>query len=122
VEYLFKFLIVIIALLHVYFLWLEMFVWTTVGKKTFRMLSPDMFEKTKVLAANQGLYNGFLATGLVWSLLISDSIWSANVSLFFLLCVLTAGLYGWYSISVRIFYIQGLPALIGIVLLLIQYF
>jgi len=122
VEYLFKFLIVIIALLHVYFLWLEMFVWTTVGKKTFRMLSPDMFEKTKVLAANQGLYNGFLAAGLVWSLLISDSIWSANVSLFFLLCVLTAGLYGWYSISVRIFYIQGLPALIGIVLLLIQYF
>lgn len=121
-EYLFKFLIVIIALLHVYFLWLEMFVWTTVGKKTFRMLSPDMFEKTKVLAANQGLYNGFLAAGLVWSLLISDSIWSANVSLFFLLCVLTAGLYGWYSISVRIFYIQGLPALIGIVLLLIQYF
>lgn len=121
-EYLLKFLIIIIALLHVYFMWLEMFAWTTVGKKTFRMLSPDLFEKTKVLAANQGLYNGFLAVGLLWSLLITDVEWSANISLFFLSCVLTAGLYGWFSVSVRIFYIQGLPAFIAIGLLLWQYF
>ncbi len=103
-------------------MWLEMFAWTTVGKKTFRMLSPDLFEKTKVLAANQGLYNGFLAVGLLWSLLITDVEWSANISLFFLSCVLTAGLYGWFSVSVRIFYIQGLPAFIAIGLLLCQYF
>lgn len=121
-EYLLKFLIIIIALLHLYFMWLEMFAWTTVGKKTFRMLSPDLFEKTKVLAANQGLYNGFLAAGLLWSLIISDDVWSVNVSLFFLTCVLIAGLYGWFSVSVRIFYIQGLPALIAIGLLLWQYF
>jgi putative membrane protein len=121
-EYLLKFLIIIIALLHLYFMWLEMFAWTTVGKKTFRMLSPDLFEKTKVLAANQGLYNGFLAAGLMWSLIIADDVWSVNVSLFFLTCVLIAGLYGWFSVSVRIFYIQGLPALIAIGLLLWQYF
>lgn len=121
-EYLLKFLIIIIALLHLYFMWLEMFAWTTVGKKTFRMLSPDLFEKTKVLAANQGLYNGFLAAGLLWSLIISDDVWSVNVSLFFLTCVLIAGLYGWFSVSARIFYIQGLPALIAIGLLLWQYF
>ena len=121
-EYLLKFLIIIIALLHLYFMWLEMFAWTTVGKKTFRMLSPDLFEKTKVLAANQGLYNGFLAAGLLWSLIIADDVWSVNVSLFFLTCVLIAGLYGWFSVSVRIFYIQGLPALIAIGLLFWQYF
>lgn len=121
-EYLLKFLIIFIALLHLYFMWLEMFAWTTAGKKTFRMLSPDLFEKTKVLAANQGLYNGFLAAGLLWSLLITDVEWSANISLFFLSCVLIAGLYGWFSVSVRIFYIQGLPALIAIGLLLWQYF
>ena len=121
-EYLLKFLIIIIALLHLYFMWLEMFAWTTVGIKTFRMLSPDLFEKTKVLAANQGLYNGFLAAGLLWSLIIADDVWSVNVSLFFLTCVLIAGLYGWFSVSVRIFYIQGLPALIAIGLLLWQYF
>jgi putative membrane protein len=108
-----------ISILHLYFLWLEMFVWTTVGKKTFRNLPADMFEKTKALAANQGLYNGFLAAGLVWSLLIRDNVWSENVAIFFLSCVLLAGLFGWYSVSVRIFYIQSLPALIALILLLV---
>ncbi len=110
-------LIVVVIALHIYFLWLEMFAWTTVGKKTFKMLSPDLFEKTKVLAANQGLYNGFLAAGLIWALMIEDIIWTDNIALFFLGCVLSAGLYGWYSISVRIFYIQGLPALLAIILI-----
>lgn len=113
-------LVVVVILLHLYFLWLEMFAWTTAGKKTFKMLSPDLFEKTKVLAANQGLYNGFLAAGLFWSLLIGDIVWADNVGLFFLGCVLTAGIYGWYSVSARIFYIQGLPALIGIILILLK--
>ena len=65
-----KILIVVIALLHLYFLWLEMFVWTTKAKKVFRSLPEDLFEKTKVLAANQGLYNGFLAAGLIWSVVL----------------------------------------------------
>lgn len=107
-------LILLIALQHLAFLWLEMFAWTTTGKKVFRSLKPDLFEPTKVLAANQGLYNGFLAAGLIWSVLISDPVWSANVALFFLSCVFIAGLYGGWSASRRIFWIQGLPALITI--------
>ena len=113
-------LVGLIAGLHIYFLWMEMFAWTTVGKKTFRMLSPDLFEKTKVLAANQGLYNGFLAAGLLWSLMIRNVIWSNNVALFFLSCVLVAGLYGWFSVSFRIFLVQGLPASIAIVILMLN--
>ena len=116
-----KVLIGIIAVMHIYYLWLEMFAWTTTGKKVFTMLSPDLFEKTKVLAANQGLYNGFLAAGLIWTFFISDPIWSKNIPLFFLTCVLIAGLYGGYSASKRIFYIQGIPALIAIVLLLLSH-
>jgi putative membrane protein len=112
-------LVVIVAIMHLYFLWMEMFAWTTVGKKTFKVMSPDMFEKTKVLAANQGLYNGFLASGLLWSLMIQDIYWSQNVGIFFLSCVVAAGFYGWYSISFRLFLVQGLPALIALTLLLL---
>ena len=82
-----KILIVVIDLLHLFFLWLEMFVWTTKAKKVFRSLPEDLFEKTKVLAANQGLYNGFLAAGLIWSVVIEDEIWSKNMAFFFLMCV-----------------------------------
>ena len=109
-----KILIVFIALLHIYFLWLEMFAWTTKAKKVFRTIPEDLFEKTKVLAANQGLYNGFLSAGLIWSLFISDEIWSKNVALFFLSCVTIAGIYGAYSASKKIFYVQALPAIIAI--------
>ncbi|MBK8515513.1 MAG: DUF1304 domain-containing protein [Saprospiraceae bacterium] len=112
--------ILIVIVLHVYFLWIEMFAWTTVGKRTFKTLSPELFEKTKGLAANQGLYNGFLAAGLLWSLFIQDKQWSDNIALFFLICVLVAGLYGWYSVSRKIFYIQGLPALAAIAFLLLK--
>lgn len=112
-------LVIIVAVMHFYFLWMEMFAWTSVGKKTFKMMAPEMFEKTKILAANQGLYNGFLASGLIWSLMIKDIYWSQNVGIFFLSCVVVAGLYGWYSISYRLFLIQGLPALIALTLLLL---
>lgn len=111
-------LIVVIAAMHMYFLWMEMFAWTTVGKKTFKMLEPSLFEKTKVMAANQGLYNGFLAAGLIWSILITDIEWSQNIALFFLACVATAGLYGGYSASWRIFLIQGVPAMLAIAIIL----
>lgn len=107
-------LIVLIAGLHLYFLWLEMFAWTSKGPKVFRSFPKDLFEPTKSMAANQGLYNGFLAAGLIWALLISDPVWQNNVALCFLIFVLTAGLYGAYSVSRRIFYVQGAPALLAI--------
>ncbi|MET1258699.1 DUF1304 domain-containing protein [Flagellimonas sp. DF-77] len=120
--YLAKSMIALVALLHLYFLWLEMFAWTTRGPKVFKNFPSDLFEPTKNMAANQGLYNGFLAAGLIWGLLIGDAQWAMYVSLFFLGCVLVAGLYGALSVSRRIFYVQGLPALIGILLILIDHF
>ena len=110
-----KVLIVIIALLHCYFLVLEMFLWTTRGPKVFRNFPKDLFEPTKTLAANQGLYNGFLSAGLLWSLAISDENWSQNIALFFLCCVSVAGIFGAYSASKKIFYVQALPAIIAII-------
>lgn len=112
-------LILIIALLHFYFMYFEMFAWTTLGRKVFRNFPKDLFEPTKSMAANQGLYNGFLAAGLIWSLLIADPIWSKQVALFFLSCVAIAGLYGAFSVSKKILYVQALPALIAIALILL---
>lgn len=113
-----KIFIAIIALFHLYILYFEMFAWETRGPKVFRQFPKELFPKTKTLAANQGLYNGFLAAGLIWSLIISDPTWQKNVALFFLACVAVAGLYGAATASKRILYVQGIPALIGIVLLL----
>lgn len=115
-----KIIIAIVALLHFYFLWLEMFAWTTKAKKVFRKFPEDLFEPTKTLAANQGLYNGFLAAGLVWSLIIQDPNWQVYVALFFLGCVAVAGIYGALTASKKIFTVQALPALLGIALLLIH--
>ena len=109
----------IVALEHLYILWLEMFAWTTAGKKTFRSLPAHLFEETKTLAANQGLYNGFLAAGLIWSLFISDVSWSRNVACFFLGCVIVAGIYGGLTASRSIFIKQGLPAVIALTVLLL---
>jgi putative membrane protein len=100
-------LVVLVALLHAYFLVLEMFLWTRpLGLKIFRN-TPEKAETTRVLAANQGLYNGFLAAGLLWGL--GTGQW--NVVVFFLLCVIVAALYGAWSVNKRIFYVQGLPAI-----------
>jgi putative membrane protein len=112
-------LIGFVAVEHLYILWLEMFAWTTRGRKTFKSLSPDLFEPTKALAANQGLYNGFLAAGLVWSLLITDPIWSKNVSYFFLGCVIVAGVYGAATAQRSIFFVQALPAIIALIFVLL---
>ena len=117
-----KFFISLVALLHLYFLWLEMFAWTTKAKKVFRNFPEHLFEPTKTLAANQGLYNGFLAAGLIWSLLIQNLEWQMYVALFFLGCVAVAGIYGAVTASKKIFTVQALPALIGIGLLLIHNF
>lgn len=115
-----KFLIFLIALEHLYILWIEMFSWTRQGKKVFKTIPEDSFEKTKVMAGNQGLYNGFLSVGLIWSLLIPDSIWSKNISIYFLSCVIIAGIYGAITSDKKIFLKQGLPALITLLLLFIN--
>ena len=105
----------LVALEHVYILWLEMFAWETQGKKTFRGSMPDeLFRPTKVLAANQGLYNGFLAAGLIWSLFIPDPLWQKYVAIFFFSCVATAGIYGGVTASRKIFFVQALPAILGL--------
>lgn len=108
-----------IAVIHIYIFWLEMFAWTTRGRKVFKTIPTDMFEKTKVMAANQGLYNGFLAAGLLWSLFITDVTWSKNVAIFFLSCVLVAGIYGTITVSKRIFFVQSVPAILGLLSLLL---
>ncbi|WP_372944382.1 DUF1304 domain-containing protein [Muriicola sp.] len=110
-------LIGLIAVMHLYFLWLEMFAWTSKGPKVFRGFPRELFEPTKVLAANQGLYNGFLAAGLIWTLFIDDHPWKIYIAIFFLTCVLIAGIFGAVTASRKIFFVQGLPALIALVLL-----
>lgn len=107
-----------VAVEHFYILHLEMFAWETKGPKVFRKFPKDLFPKTKTLAANQGLYNGFLAVGLVWSQCIADVTWSRNVGLYFLGCVAVAGIYGAVTASKKIFQVQAVPALAGIVALL----
>ncbi|MGA9213434.1 DUF1304 domain-containing protein [Kaistella sp.] len=120
-EILSKILIGIVALEHLYILYMEMFAWETLGKKTFKgSLKDELFKPTKSLAANQGLYNGFLSAGLIWSLLISNEIWEKNVSLFFLGCVIVAGIYGAITASKKIFFVQALPAILALVVLLLK--
>ncbi len=113
-----KIFIALVAIEHVYILWLEMFAWTTRAKKVFRTLPDHLFEPTKALAANQGLYNGFLAAGLFWSLLIENYEWSKNIATFFVCCVVVAALYGAYSAGKSIFITQGVPAIITLLLII----
>ena len=108
-------LVGLVALEHLYILYLEMFAWETKGQKAFKgSLRPELFAPTKVLAANQGLYNGFLAAGLIWSFFITDPAWRTNVSVFFLACVIVAGVYGAVTATKKIFFIQALPALLAL--------
>jgi len=110
-------LVALVAALHVYFLILEMFLWTKPpGLKTFRQ-SLEKATDSAVLAANQGLYNGFLAAGLVWGLLQSAPSFAFQVKIFFLLCVTVAGIFGAVTVSRRILYVQALPAAIALILL-----
>ena len=119
-DYTIKILIGLVALLHLYFLYFEMFAWTTKGRKVFRNFPSELFEPTKSMAANQGLYNGFLAAGLLWTYFISDANWSDNIALFFLGCVAVAGIYGALTVTKKIFFIQALPALITIIFILFK--
>lgn len=104
----------VVAVEHVWFLVLEMFLWTKpLGRKTFRT-TPEYAEQSATLAANQGLYNGFLAAGLVWGTFHPDPLFGRQVQLFFLACVAAAGIMGALTVSRRILYIQALPAFLGL--------
>ena len=110
-------LVALVAALHVYFLALEMFFWTRpLGLKTFRN-TPEKAADSAVLAANQGLYNGFLAAGLVWGLIQAVPNFAFQIKVFFLLCVIVAGVYGALSVSRRILFVQAAPAALALVLL-----
>lgn len=102
----------LVALLHLYFLVLEMFLWTKpFGMKTFG-LTPEFAAASRALAANQGLYNGFIAAGLAWSVFLG----SDPISVFFLGCVIVAGVFGAITVSAKIFWVQALPGIIALAL------
>ncbi|MDO8788121.1 MAG: DUF1304 domain-containing protein [Sulfuritalea sp.] len=112
-------LVLLVALEHVYFLYLEMFLWTKPkGLKTFGNTA-ERAEASKVLAANQGLYNGFLAAGLLWGLIYPNAVAGVHVQMFFLACVIVAGIYGGLTVKMRIMYLQAGPALLGLLALLL---
>ncbi len=119
-DWLVKTLVGLIALQHIGFLYLEMFLWTSpTGQKVFGTTA-EFAKQSASLAANQGLYNGFLVAGLVWSLLHPRPEFSHQLMMFFVGCVLVAGLYGGWTVSSRIVYIQALPALLTLILLLVS--
>jgi len=110
-------LVALVAAMHIYFLVLEMFLWTRpLGLKTFRN-SLGKAKESAVLAANQGLYNGFLAAGLVWGLIHGNPAFAFQIKTFFLVCVIVAGIYGAVSVSRRILYVQAAPAVLALILL-----
>ena len=107
----------LVATLHLWFLVLEMFLWTTpLGRRTFG-LSAEQAQQTRALAANQGLYNGFLAAGLLWSLVAGEGL-ALPLKLFFLGCVLVAGLFGAATASRKILFVQAVPAAVALALVL----
>lgn len=111
-------LVLLVALEHLYFLYLEMFLWTKPkGLKTFGNTA-ERAEASKVLAANQGLYNGFLAAGLIWGLIYPNVAAGVHIQAFFLACVIVAGIYGGLTVKRTILYVQGGPALLALLAVL----
>ena len=108
--------VALVAVLHLYFLVLEMFLWTRpLGLRTFG-LTPEFAAASRALAANQGLYNGFLAAGLAWGLFLGDS--GSPIEIFFLACVIAAGVFGAFTASRKILWVQGVPGAIALALVL----
>jgi putative membrane protein len=108
--------VALVALLHLYILVLEMFLWDKpAGLRAFRM-SPEQAKATKTLAANQGLYNGFLAAGLLWGLCLGAA--GHDIKLFFCACVIVAGVFGALTANRKILWVQGLPGAIALILVL----
>ncbi|MEV6138399.1 DUF1304 domain-containing protein [Nocardia sp. NPDC051990] len=111
-------LVGLVALLHIYILVMEMFLWTTPRVRASFGNTAEFAEQTKVLAANQGLYNGFLAAGLIWGIIASDPVGFAAM-IFFTACVVVAGIYGAATANRRILFVQALPGAIALVAVLI---
>ncbi|MDY3944133.1 MAG: DUF1304 domain-containing protein [Alloprevotella sp.] len=112
----------LVAIEHLYILYIEMFAWDTLGAKVFKDTLPqDLFPKTKGLAANQGLYNGFLSAGLGWTFLIAEAEWAFNIRVFFLCLVIVAATFGAVRSSRNILLKQGLPAIFALIATLVDY-
>ncbi len=109
-------LIGLIALLQLYIAWFEIFAWTSRGPSIFTTFQPELFAQTIDMAANQGIYNAFLAAGLIWSLFIRDRKWQANVAACFLIFVAVAGLFGAATVTPKALIIQTVPAVVALVL------
>jgi putative membrane protein len=113
-----KILVAVVALEHLYFLYLEMFAWTQPRTRRAFGTTAEFAEESKTMAANQGLYNGFLAAGLLWGIVHPNPATGHQIDLFFLICVIVAGVYGGLTVKRSILLIQGLPALVALVVLL----
>lgn len=114
-----KIFTIFVAIEHLFILWIEVFAWETVGSSVFTVFPEEFFSMTKSMAANQGVYNGFLAAGLIWATVIKDKLWSFKITVFFLVCVICAGLFGSITIETKILFSQGVPALIALILVIL---
>lgn len=112
-------LITLIAALHLYIAYFEIFAWEATGPRVFSTFPPELFGQTKAMAANQGIYNAFLAAGLIWAIVIKEGQWQRNIAACFLLFVIVAGVFGAMTVSPRIFVVQSVPALAALVLILL---
>lgn len=110
-------LIALIAALHLYIAYFEIFAWEATGPRVFASFPPELFSQTKAMAANQGIYNAFLAAGLIWALVVRDAHWQRNVATCFLLFVLVAGIVGAMTVSTRILMVQSVPATLALITL-----
>lgn len=117
-ETLAKVLVALVAIEHIYILILEMFLWTKPRTIKVFGLTPEFAKKTKALAANQGLYNGFLAAGLFWGLSHNNLAVGFQLQVFFLLCIIIAAIYGSLTVNKSIILIQGLPAIVALMALM----
>jgi putative membrane protein len=113
-------LVAVISALHFYIAWFEMFAWTSRGPKIFTGFPPELFEQTIALAANQGVYNAFLAVGLLWALVIRDAKWKVNVAMCFLGFVLVAGIVAAFTVSLRPGLVQIVPSGVALLLLVLS--
>lgn len=120
-ELLINIAVILIALLHIYILVLEVFLWTESRTRKIFGITNEQAQLTKTMASNQGVYNGFLAAGLLWSLITPNQLVAIEFKFFFLACVFLAGLYGSVTVHKRIIFIQALPAFITLVLLSFNY-
>ena len=114
-----KILVGLVALEHLYILYMEMFTWTTPRVRKSFGTTEDFAQASKTLAANQGLYNGFLVAGMIWGLLHPDPLVGEQIQIFFLACVLVAGVYGGLTVKRRILYVQALPAVLALLAVLL---